>query len=63
MFLSEEQLVYEAQPTEQDVLVEESMATQQGDDNEYSRLLETADIARAGSAWGEQDYLEAEETD
>lgn len=63
MFLSEEQLAHDVQPTEQDVRAEESIAPQQTDDSEYSRLLETADIARAGTAWGEQDYLEAEEAD
>ena len=63
MFLSERQLAHDAQPTEQDVRAEESAAAQQTDDSEYSRLLETADIARAGTAWGEQDYLEAEEAE
>jgi len=59
MFLCEEQLAHDDKDAEQDVRAEASVP-HQTDDSEYTRLLETADIARAGTAWGEQDYLEAE---
>jgi len=60
MFLYEEQLVHDEKYAEQNISSDKSFALQQSDESEYSRLLETADIARAGSAWGEQDYLDVE---
>jgi len=59
MFLCEEQLVHDDNCAEHNVS-SEKFASPQSDESEYARLLETADIARAGSAWGEHDYLDVE---
>lgn len=34
-----------------------------GRQNDYQRLLDTVDAARAGLAWGEHDYEETSEVD